>query len=452
MRFAARLALLAAVLAGAACRSATPAARDTRLPAATPQTIAITEPATGATPLDIVRQAYTEITQQLFREVAPRELLEPAWRAIAAEARRQGAQDVDVSTYQSGGSSDIEDFAREFTSFAHGPGQDLDATLLSRAAVRGMAAAIGDSHTRFLTPEQESDSRRSSEGDSSYVGIGISFESARMTITEVYMNSPAERAGLRTGDQIVRVDGREVATGSSNDLSAKVRGPEGTQVQLTVQRAGEGLLDVIVDRARVVIPIITSRMLDQEAGVGYIRVASLPRKTTWTDAARDFDDQLSRLVNQGARGVILDLRRNPGGDPFTSVAIASNFVPNGTIFSSVNRDGRRTNYPATSRSTLFQGPVAVLVDRGTASGAEVIASALQEYGAGHLIGTRTCGCLSVGRPLQLGDSSGLIVTVEQAFTGRMQRSIEGTGLQPDQQTGNRDPLREAQSYVTSRLR
>jgi carboxyl-terminal processing protease len=101
---------------------------------------------------------------------------------------------------------------------------------------------------------------------------------------------------------------------------------------------------------------------------------------------------------------------------------------------------------------VFRGPVAVLVDRGTASGAEVIASALQEYGAGHLIGTRTCGCLSVGRPLQLGDSSGLIVTVEQAFTGRMERSLEGTGLEPDLRVNSPDPLREAQAYVISQLR
>jgi len=143
------------------------------------------------------------------------------------------------------------------------------------------------------------------------------------------------------------------------------------------------------------------------------------------------------------------------GDPFTSVAVASNFVPDGPIFFSVNRDGRRTTYPATSRPTLFRGPVGVLVDRGTASGAEVIASALQEYGAGYLVGTNTCGCLSVGKPMQLGDSSGLIVTVEQAFTGRLERSLEGVGLEPDQlvRTGDAaDAQREqAQAYVRSRL-
>lgn len=438
------------LLAGGACRAAPPGAR-TQPPAAPVQTIALTEPAAGATPLDIIRQAYHEITSQLYREVAPRELLGPAWQAMATEARRQGVA-VDIAPYQSRGAGDIESFAREFTGFIHGPGQELDATLLGRAAVRGMATAIGDSHTRFLTPEQESEARRSSEGDISYVGIGISFESARMTITEVYMNSPAERAGLRAGDRIVRVNGQAVETGNSNELSARVRGPEGTQVQLTIQRAGEGLLDITVDRARVVIPIVSSRMLDADAGLGYIRVASLPRKTPGMDIAAEFDDQLSRLLLQGARGIILDLRGNPGGDPFTSVAIASNFVPDGTIFYSVNRDGRRTNYPAVSRTTLFRGPVAVLVNRGTASGAEVIASALQEYGAGYLIGTRTCGCLSVGRAVQLGDSSGLIVTVEQAFTGRMERSLEGTGLDPDVRVPGPDPLREAQAYLIAKLR
>jgi carboxyl-terminal processing protease len=410
----------------------------------------------GGAPLDVIRQAYDEITGQLFREVTPRDLLAPAWRAIAVEARRQSGSEVGVSEPIAAGSSDFDSFAREFTAFVAGPARGLDATLLARAAVRGMTAAVGDSHTRYLTPEQEDDSRRAAGGDVSYIGIGVTL-SDRNTIAEVYSNSPAERAGLRAGDRIVRVNGRDMEPLSRNDISQQVRGPEGTEVQITIQRGDEGLFDITVARARVILPVVSARMLDAAAGIGYIQVASLPGRSLVSDVAREFDEQLARLIAQGTRGLVLDLRRNPGGDPFTAVAIASNFVPDGPIFYSVNREGRRTAYPSTSRPTLFQGPVAVLVDRGTASGAEVIASALQEYGVGYLIGTRTCGCLSVGRPLQLGDSSGLIVTVERAFTGRLERSLEGVGLTPDRAVApgdaTLDPQRQsAIAYLLPQLR
>lgn len=445
--------LAAALLLGMGCRTGEPPA--SRQAMAEESRAAPSAP--SADPLAVIRQAYEEITGQLYREVAPRDLLIAAWRAIAVEARRQSGQSTDVSGFQAAGSSDIGAFAREFTAFVHGPGRNLDVVLLGRAAVRGMAMAVGDSHTRFLTPEQEDDSRRAAEGDLSYIGIGVVL-SGLNTIAEVYSNSPAERAGLRAGDRIVRVNGRDVERVGSNDLSRFVRGPEGTEVQITIQRAGEGLLDFTIARARVVLPIVTGRMLDAEAGIAYIQIASLPRKTATVDVARDFDELLARLIAEGARGLVLDLRRNPGGDPFTAVAIASNFVSEGPIFFSVNRDGRRTTYPATSRPTLFRGPVAVLIDRGTASGAEVIASALQEYGVGYLVGTRTCGCLSVGRPLQLGDSSGLIVTVERALTGRLERSLEGSGLEPDRvvPTGPRTdldlPREQAAAYLLGQLR
>lgn len=436
------------LLAAAACSAAAPTVRDTQpgqdiapppaaVASATPPAAAPRAADTGSHPsappasIEVIRQAYHDISGQLFREIAPRELLEPAWRAIGTEARRQGVADAEIGPFADRGADDIDAFVQELAAFISGPGRSLDTSRLGPAAVRAMAAAVGDSHTRFLTPEQADSQRRSAAGDTSYSGIGIRLnsEGGPFTIVEVFSNTPAERAGLRAGDRILRVNGRDAARIAPQELSGQVRGPEGTEVQLTIQRDGEGLREITLSRTRISLPIVVSRMLD--AAVGYIRISSLPRRSAAVDAARDFDDQLRALVANGARGVMLDLRGNPGGDPFTSVAVASNFVPDGPIFVSIDRDGRRTTYPAASRTTLFQGPVAVLVDRGTASGAEVVASALQEYGVGYLIGARTCGCLSVGRPLPLGDSSGLVVTVERVLTGRRERSLEAAGLQPD---------------------
>ncbi len=442
--------------AGAPSPVITPAAASApaEAPVASPSAAAAADPiATSGPTADVIRQAYRQITGQLFRAVTPRELLAPAWQAVMADARRQG---VDANTIQSTPADldDIDTFVREFDRFTGSAGGSVDGARLGQVAVRAMASAVGDSHTRFLTPEQAENQRRSADGDTAYSGIGIRLEplGGAFTIAEVYSNTPAARAGLQAGDRIVRVNGRETTMLDLNGFSAQVRGPEGSEVRLTIQRSDDTLQDISLNRSRIALPVVTSRMLD--AATGYIKIASLPRRSTTVDAAREFDEQLRVLVEQGARGVVLDLRGNPGGDPFTSVAVASNFVPDGPIFISVNREGRRTTYPATTRPTLFRGPLAVLIDRGTASGAEVIASAVQEYGAGHLLGTRTCGCLSVGRPLQLGDSSGLIVTVEQALTGRQERSIEGIGLAPDQSvtadlSGRDLGLNRALSYLRS---
>lgn len=446
---------LAVGLVLAACHRAAPSAGVSVAPVAVEAT-----PATVAG-IDVVRQAYTEISRNLFRPVTPRELLLPAWRAVGEEASRQGAGVLDLRAYQERGADDIEAFAREFTAFAVGPGRGLDTGRMAQAIVRAMAAAVGDSHTRYLAPELADSQRRWVDGaPDSYTGIGIRIDRLPdgIAIAEVYPNSPAERAGLRPSDRILRINGHDAASLALPDVSAQVRGPEGTEVRLTVQRAGEGAREVVVSRARITVPsapLVTSELVDGD--IAYIRVRALPRQSAAADVARDFDAHLSRLLAQGARALILDLRDNPGGDPLTSVSIASHFVTAGPIFVSVNREGQRTVYAAVNRPTPFYGPLVALVNRGTASGAEVIAAAVQEYGRGYLIGTRTCGCLSVGRPVELADSSRLIVTVERALTGRLERSLEGIGLEPDEvvrgTSGSTDGLRQrAVQYLRGQLR
>jgi carboxyl-terminal processing protease len=409
-------------------------------PPATPAPAAVGEiatPAAGTSPAEavqVVGQAYRELTARLFREVRPADLLAAGWRGIQDEARRQGqVRLLELQPFIDAGSGDIDGFTRELLLFLTGPGAGIDAGRLAQAAIRGMTASVGDSHTRYVPPQQTS-ARDSADG--SYSGIGIvtanpqSAGGPGLLIREVYAGSPAEQAGLRAGERIVRINGSEVGTRTQLEVSEQIRGDAGTAVNLTVLDTQGEQREVTVNRARILPPAISSRMLD--GGIGYLRVSSFPRRTPSRDAAAEFEAALTALQAAGARAFVLDLRDNPGGDPFTSVDIASNFVQQGPIFVAIDRTGKRTVYPANKTRRLVDAPTVVLIDGGSASGAEVVASALSEYDAAYLIGQTTCGCLSVGQTQRLDDKSEIVITVQQAVTGRLERSLEGRGLDPDE--------------------
>ena len=415
---------------------------------------------TGVTPAEaahLVGQAYRELTVRLFREVRPADLLDAGWRGVRDEARRQGMVLVGeaLQPHSEAGGSDIDAFTRKLALFLGGPGAGLDAARLAQAAIRGMTAAVGDSHTRYVSPQQ---SQFRQDPDGSYSGIGVVTrqDDFGLTIGQVYAGSPAEQAGLRPGDRIVGVNGADIRGRQQADVSSQIRGEPGTPVHLTLVSPNGERREVTINRARIAVPVVSARML--EDGIGYLAVTALPRRSAIVDAAADFETALTRLQGEGARAFVLDLRGNPGGDPTTSVDIASNFTQDGPIFISVNRNGPRTVYSPNRSRKLVAAPVAVLIDGGSASGAEVVASAIAEYGAGYLIGTRTCGCLSVGQALRLDDKSEIVVTVQQALTGRYERSLEGHGLDPDEVVRAPRPqgpdaaLERAVEYLQGRLR
>jgi carboxyl-terminal processing protease len=459
--------LLAAVLLLAGCGLSPARAPDETAARAAPAfvPVAVTEPLDvappprtvppAAEPATVIAQAYRELTTRLFREVRTPDLLAAGWRGVRDDARRQGFTDVEaLRPHSESGTGDIDAFLREFNLFLAGPGIGLDPGRLAQGAIRAMTSHVGDSHTRYLSPQQ-SEARA---GDSGYTGIGVVTRQDGgpwPVIGEVYAGSPAEQAGLRAGDRIVRVNGADIAGRQQAEISSQIRGAEGTSVDLTVLDTRGEYREVTVNRARISVPVVTARMEDGD--IGYLRVAQFPRRNASVDAAGDFEAALLRLQADGARAFILDLRGNPGGDPTTSVDIASNFVPEGPIFVTVDRNNRRVVYTANKSRVKVNAPVVVLIDGGSASGAEVVASALAEHGVAHLIGSRTCGCLSVGQPLRLDDKSEIVVTVQQALTAKLERSLEGIGLDPDEvvrpaRTGGPDAaLERAVEYARSRL-
>jgi carboxyl-terminal processing protease len=292
------------------------------------------------------------------------------------------------------------------------------------AALTAMVAALRDPNSAFYPPEAFAQFVRRTRGEE-FVGVGIVIEdrAGQPVITEVLENSPAGEAGLRAGDVIVAVDGTPVAGLSLEQVSQLIRGAEGTQVVLTVRRAGEepALVFTIV-RRRIQQRIVTSRLLP--SGVGYIRL------TQFTQSAADqVAAALRALLEEGARGIVLDLRGNPGGLLEASVNIASHFLDRGVVVTLDSGRGQQTPYLVRPREPKYGGPLVVLVDRGSASASEVVAGALQDAGV-KLVGTRTYGKATVQAVYRFRDGSGLRLTISRYLTPSG-RDVDGQGLVPD---------------------
>ena len=295
---------------------------------------------------------------------------------------------------------------------------------LAREAVRGMVESLGDRHSAFLSPVSN---RRQSEDESGqYAGLGISIRlyERKVLVQEVFEGSPAKAAGLKPGDFIVAADGRGLTDLDSLEQTfGSLRGPRGSTVKLGVLRNGERL-EIAVTREVIQRPFVEHKMLD--AVVGYIRLHDFP-----DEASRQLAASLAAVQAEGAKGLLLDLRWNQGGFLDEAVRVADLFLPDGVIVST------RSRHPSDNRT--FDGtpggpgetiPLVVLVNEASASAAEVVAGALQDYGRAPLVGSTTYGKGSVNKRFPLPDGSGILLTTGRYYLPKG-RLIEGTGLKPD---------------------
>lgn len=292
------------------------------------------------------------------------------------------------------------------------------------AAVSGMVAALRDPNSAFYTPDAFSQYLRRTRGDD-FVGVGVVIEdrSGETVITQVLEDSPASEAGLRGGDVIIAVDGASTAGLSLEQISQMIRGTEGTDVVLTLRRPGQAeSLVVTITRRRITQRVVSTRLLP--SGVGYLRLTQFTQGSDDMVAAG-----LRSLQDQGAKGIILDLRGNPGGLLEAAVNIASHFLERGVVVTLETGRAQAVTYLVRPRSPRHTGPIVVLVDRGSASASEVVAGALQDAGI-KLVGTRTFGKATVQAIYRFRDGSGMRVTISRYLTPAG-RDIEGQGLQPD---------------------
>jgi carboxyl-terminal processing protease len=293
-------------------------------------------------------------------------------------------------------------------------------TLLS-GAVKGTVNALGDPYSLYLEPKTYKEMMITTKGSFGGVGIVLGVKDNVLTVVAPIEGTPADQAGILSGDQVVKIDGQDTKDLALDEAVNRIRGPEGTQVILTIRRGGLELKEYTLERATIPIKTVGGKLL--EDNIGYIRIAMFNENT-----GDDFAKKLQELAGQGMRAVILDLRSNPGGLVEESVKVAGHLVPHGPVVSVVAKDGtQETRY---SQLEAPQYPLVVLVDGGSASASEIVAGAVQDTGAGTLIGTKTFGKGSVQNIIDLGDASAIKITFAKYYTPKG-RSINGIGIEPD---------------------
>jgi carboxyl-terminal processing protease len=307
----------------------------------------------------------------------------------------------------------------------HFYGELPDMQELTYAAIHGMLRTLGDDYTAFIEPSVAAiiseDATGEFEGIGAFVGMD---EEGKVEIVEPFDDGPAEQAGIRAGDRVIEVDGVSIVGVTLYEAIGLIRGPEGTEVTLLIERKDVAEpFEVTVTRARLEIAITDVEMRDD--GIGYIRLYDFS-----ATAGERMVEGLEELLAQEPQAIIFDLRGNPGGWLDQAVDVADLFLDDGAILIERWSDGREKSFEAHPGDVGEDVPLVVLVDRGSASAAEIVAGALQDRERAILIGELTFGKGSVQRPFTLSDGSELRVTAALWFTPN-DRAIHGDGLAPD---------------------
>ncbi len=324
----------------------------------------------------------------------------------------------------------------------------IDVPKLVHGAIDGAVRSLGDPYTAFSEPEQARILEQDLEGSFEGIGATVDVLDGQMVVVEPLEGSPAAKAGLRAGDILLEADGKPLQGLDFSQALVLIRGPKGSQVRLLVRR--EGVADpfeVVVTRDTIDVPTVSYRMLD--GGIAYVRLTEFNSR-----AGTRLRASLREALAHKPQAVILDLRGNPGGYLHIAVQVANEFIRDGVLVTERDGKDKVTEYKAEGNGLVLDLPLAVLVDRGSASAAEIVAAAIQDTGRGVLIGQPTFGKGSVQVAHTLSDGSSLRVTVAHWYSPKGYR-LDGQGLTPevvvpaDQAAGGDPVLDRAVQYLKS---
>jgi carboxyl-terminal processing protease len=304
--------------------------------------------------------------------------------------------------------------------------QAVQAQQLTYGAIGGMVDALGDTgHSRFLTPQMVQQQHSALQGEYEGIGAYMEVKDGHVVIMAPMDGSPAQRAGLRPGDIILKVDGQNVADLRLDEVVGRILGPAGTQVTLTILDPKTGSTrDVTLERAKITIDNVTWQRLPGTS-IAHVRISAFSKGVT-----QDLKGTLAEIQSQEVAGLVLDLRSNPGGLLDEAVGVASQFLGGGDVLLVRDARGKTTPVPVQPGGVAVDLPMVVLVDQGTASAAEIVTGALQDAGRATVVGETTFGTGTVLQEFPLSDGSVLLLAVEEWLTPKG-RAIWHQGLDPD---------------------
>ena len=305
---------------------------------------------------------------------------------------------------------------------------DMDKAKLAEGAVNGMFEALNDRHSGYIPPDRFNIDQTAFQGKFYGIGatVGPTKDGLRVLIVAPIAGSPAEEAGIKAGDIIMKVDGADTEGWTVLDAVNRIRGELGSKVTLTVQRIGESdPIDVTITRGEIKLPSVTAKMITDEE-YAHIRLTSFTKETH-----SELLVAIQEMEAEGAKGIVIDLRENPGGLLISVVDIISEFIPNNElILYELDGNGYRKNWLSKDFGNHQDIPMVILVNEFSASGSEVLAGALQDLDRAVVIGETTFGKGSVGIQRRLSNDGGIYYTVARWFTPNG-RVIEEKGLEPD---------------------
>jgi carboxyl-terminal processing protease len=304
--------------------------------------------------------------------------------------------------------------------------EDVQSNVLVDGAINGMVESLGDQFSGYMDPSVYDLINEDLSGEINGIGVVIETleDTKEIRVVQVMKGTPAERAGLKAGDIFAKVDGEDVTGQNQLELAGKVRGPEGSKVIITVKR-GEDLIDFNITRARITIPTVESRMLDNN--IGYVKLNDFS-----IHAREQVDAALANLDVNNLDGLVFDLRGNPGGLLNSAIDIASAFIKDGTILIEDFGNGQEQTYTANGSYIGVSIPMVVLVDSNSASASELVAGALQDRGRATILGVTTFGKGTVQTWQSLVNGGGVRLTIARWLTPD-HHWIHEQGITPDVQ-------------------
>ena len=327
---------------------------------------------------------------------------------------------LDKNTYK-----DIKTFNEVYDMIKKNYVDDIESKNLIQGAINGMVKSL-DPHSTFMTPDLYKELEVETQGHFGGIGIEITILKDILTVVSPIEDTPAFAAGIKSGDQIIRIDGQSTKDITIMEAVKKLRGAKDTKVTITIMRGNMTKpKDIVLKRAIIQVKSVKSKKL--EGNIGYIRVASFQEKT-----ADDLRKALKELTEKDPlKGLVLDLRNDPGGLLTQAIEVSDVFLKSGTIVSTRGRTkSMETKTMARNNNSEITCPMVVLVNEGTASAAEIVAGALQDNGRALIIGTQTFGKASVQTVIPLEDGSALKLTTGRYYTPKG-RSIQAEGIKPD---------------------